>query len=72
MIKIWNPRWKDRMVLVAKYKVVSGINKIMFTKSKCLKDKVYTLSGAAIKKFPLETNGKISCYAVPLDSFEVE
>ena len=67
MIEIWSPRWHDRKVLIAKYKVVSGINKIVFTKSKCLKGKVFDVNGSVISKYPLETNGTILCYVVPLD-----
>jgi len=66
MINIWNPRWHDRKVLIAKYKVKPGTNEIIFTKAKTLKGK-YTLSGEEISKFPIETNGTIDCYVVPLD-----
>ena len=67
MIEIWNPRWHDRIVLIATYKVASGINKVKFTKSKCFKDKVFEIAGAIIRACPVESNGTISCYAVPLD-----
>lgn len=64
-IKIWSPRWHDRKVLIAKYKVQS-MNEIVFTKG-TLKDKRYSLSGAEIVRHPIESNGTISCYAVPLE-----
>ena len=67
MIEIWNPRWHNKTVLIAKYKVVSGINKIKFTKAKCFNDKVFEVDGDIIRSYPLETNGTILCYAVPLD-----
>lgn len=67
MIQIWEPRWKDRRVLIAKYKVRSGLNEVVFTKAKCLKGKKFGISGEEIKENPLETNGTIDCYAVPLD-----
>jgi hypothetical protein len=67
MIEIWNPRWHDKIVLIAKYKVISGINKIKFTKSGCLKDKIFEIDGAIIRSYPTESNGTILCYAVPLD-----
>ncbi len=70
MIEIWQPRWHDRKVLIAKYKVSSGKNKIVFTKTKCFKDKVFEIDGSLIIKYPLETNGTIPCYAVPLDKLE--
>jgi len=67
MIEIWNPRWHDRKVLIAKYKVCNGRNDIIFTKG-TLKDKKFYINSIDIAKCPLETNGTISCYAVPLDS----
>lgn len=67
MIEIWQPRWHDRKVLIAKYKVMRGINKIVFTKAKCLKGKVFEVEGSLIVKHPLETNGAIQCYAMPLE-----
>jgi hypothetical protein len=30
----------------------------------------YYVSGATVKKYKLEDNGKISCYAVPIDELE--
>jgi len=69
-IEIWEPRWHDRIVLIAKYKVTSGVNKIIFTKTKSLKNKVFQLTGTEIKKYPITTNGTIACYAVPLDKLE--
>lgn len=66
MIKIWEPRWHDRVALIAKYKVKDGPNTIKFTKGS-LRGKMYTMDGADIRSYPLETNGKIPCYAVPLD-----
>lgn len=67
MISIWQPRWHDRKVLIAKYKVQFGDNEIEFTKAKNLKDKVYRLSGKDISQYPVETNGTIECFAVPLE-----
>jgi hypothetical protein len=66
MISIWNPRWHDRKVLIAIYKVKSGINIIKFTKCKSIPGKFY-LTDLEIKKYPIESNGSIDCYAVPLD-----
>ena len=66
MIEIWQPRWHDRKVLIAKYKVCAGKNRIKFTKG-TLKDKLFDIDGMEISKCPVETNGSISCYAVPLD-----
>ena len=68
MIEIWQPRWHDRVVLIAKYKVKDGVNEIKFTKSKCFNDKVFKVGSSEIKDCPIETNGKINCYAVPLNT----
>ena len=66
MIDIWQPRWKDRKVLIATYKVKPGKNKVTFSKTKCLPG-VYEVEGKDIVKYPVESNGTIGCYAVPLD-----
>jgi hypothetical protein len=66
-IEIWQPRWHDRKVLIAKDKVREE-NEIVFTKTKSLPSTVhYFLSGEEIRKHPLGTNGVIPCYEVPLD-----
>ena len=68
-IEIWQPRYKDRVVLIAQYKV--GVhNQINFTKAKHLMDNNWYLSGATIRNSTLETNGKIPCYAVSVDLLE--
>jgi hypothetical protein len=69
LIDIFTPRYKDRVVLIAGYKVKEH-NKIIFTKAKHLADKVYYMSGSQIRSYPKDTNGKIMCYAVPLDDLE--
>jgi hypothetical protein len=53
-------------VLLAAHKVGEH-NKIVFTKSPALGSQPYYLSAKQIKKYPKETNGKIICYAVPID-----
>jgi hypothetical protein len=70
MIEIWQPRYKDRKVLIATYKV-GDTNTIVFTKSKYLKGKVFKVSGEVIRKYPKETNGTIECYAVPMSELEM-
>lgn len=67
-IDIWQPRWKDRVALIAKYKVGTH-NVITFSKTKSLKGEYY-ISGEAIKQYPIDNNGKLDCYAVPLDALE--
>jgi hypothetical protein len=63
-IKIWSPRWHDRVVLIACHKVKED-NEIVFTKTPSL-SLVYCVKGEVIKKYPVESNGTIDCYAVPL------
>lgn len=67
LLKIWQPRWKDRVVLLAKYKV--GTHNTITFKSKSLPGEYY-ISGAKANSFPLDTNGKLACYAIPLDELE--
>lgn len=69
LIEIWQPRYKDRVVLVAKYKVGTH-NKIVFTKAKHLEGKEYYISGAKASTYPIDNNGKIACYTIPLDDLE--
>ena len=69
-IEIWMPRYKDRKVLIARYKVGQH-NKVTFTKAKHLAGKEFYIPGEAVKKHPIETNGTISCYAVPMDELEL-
>ena len=66
MIDIWQPRWHDRRVLIAKYKVVKSDNLIRFTKAPTLSGKVFCLPYEEIVCHPIETNGSIDCYSVPL------
>lgn len=67
-IEIWQPRWHDRTVLIARHKVGQD-NVIVFTKTKSLPG-AWRVSGDVVRQYPLETNGKIPCYAVPLDALE--
>lgn len=68
-IEIWQPRWKDRVVLIAKHKV-GAHNEITFTKTKSLPN-TYYISGEVIRRYPTDTNGKIACYAVSMDELRV-
>lgn len=65
-IQIWEPRYSDDTVLVAKYKVKDD-NLIVFTKAKHLKGMEFRVSGETVRKCPLDNNSKIECYAVPMD-----
>lgn len=69
MIDVIEPRYHDRKVLVAKYKVYKGrMNRINILKG-AYKGK-YRMSGIAITSYPIESNSVIPCYAVPLEKLE--
>ena len=69
MIEIYAPRWRDRVVLIAKYKVTPGANKVRFTKAGSYNG-IYNVDSSVIYKSPLDTNGRIDCYAVPFSELE--
>jgi len=60
MIEVFAPRWRDRVALVAKYKVIPGINKIRFTKAGSYNG-VYSIDGGVIARCPVDSNGTIEC-----------
>lgn len=64
-IEIWHPRYNDDVALIACHKVKS-VNEIVFTKAKPLAGLSFRITGDEIRQFPKDTNGKISCYAVPM------
>ena len=66
MIEIWQPKWKDRTVLIACYKVGDGDVFIRFTKTPSMQG-TYVVSNDIVKGSDVVTNGKLRCYAVPLD-----
>lgn len=67
-LEVLQPRWHDRKALLATYKVGTH-NEVTFPKSPTLPGSYY-VSGAVATKYPKESNGRIMCYAVPLDEFE--
>lgn len=75
-IEIWSPRYKDAadigsyVVLIAKFKV-SEHNIIWFSKARHLEGKEYYMAGNKIRSYPENSNGKITCYAVPLADMEL-
>ena len=66
--EIRNPRWKDRTVLLAKYKVGMH-NEVIFTHAKSMPGSYY-ISGSEAKNYPINSNGKIDCYAIPMNALE--
>ena len=67
--QIWQPRYHDKRVLLAKHRVGTH-NKIVFTKAPSMGTQPYYVSGKEVKKYKLESNGSIPCYAVPVSSLE--
>ena len=74
MIKILQPRWRDRRVLIARYKIPAGCDfNIEITQSAA--KGIYRVSNDLICKSPIESmktkNGKaIQVRVVPLDELE--
>lgn len=68
-IEIWAPKYSNRTVLLAAYKV-GAHNKITFTRAKSMGTDPYYVSGKTVQSFPVVTNGSVKCYAVDLDKLE--
>lgn len=74
MIKIWQPRWKDRRVLIARYRIPAGQDfEIEITQSAA--KGIYRVPNSLICKSPIEvmktkTGKEIQMRAVPLDELE--
>lgn len=66
---VWQPRYRDKTVLLAKRKVANH-NKISFSRAPSLGTEPYYVSGTAIKRCKVESNGSIDCYVVSLDKLE--
>lgn len=69
MIEIWAPRYHDNVVLIDVRKV-SERNIIMFTKAKHLLGQKFYVDKEDIVNSPIDTNGSIKCYAVPMTKLE--
>lgn len=67
-LDIWQPRWKDKVVMLACHKVGDN-NEIVFTKTPSMQGSYY-VSGKVARSYPKESNGTISCYAVPIHELE--
>lgn len=68
MINILEPRYHDRKVLIATYKVEPMMNLINIVKGAY--KGFYRAPGKDIKSCTVDDNGKISCYAVPIEKLE--
>jgi|MudIll2142460700_1097286.scaffolds.fasta_scaffold04096_13 hypothetical protein len=67
-IEIWEPRWKDKVVLVAVNKARDH-NYIIFTRAPSLPGRYY-ISGRDLRECPRDSNGRIACFAVPLSKLK--
>lgn len=67
--EIWEPKYSNKTVLLAKRKVGTH-NKIIFTKAPSMGTEPYYVSGAVVRKCKKTNNGAIDCYVVPLDKLE--
>jgi hypothetical protein len=78
-LDVWWPRYSDqygdtgeKVALLACYKVDAGSPVIIvdFTKAKHLKGQRYAIKRSDVVSYPLDSNGKIPCYAVPMSAFD--
>mgnify|MGYP003601302691 CR=1 FL=1 len=66
--RIRQPRYHDRVVLLANYKI-STHNRVIFTHDKNLEGEFY-ISGIKAREYDLASNGKLLCRQVPLEELE--
>lgn len=71
-LQIWSPRYHDGVVLISQFKThhASPVILVEFTKAKSLKGQRFCIKRETVEHCPVETNGKIECYAVPMDLLE--
>lgn len=69
-IEIWSPKFSTDEVLIA-VKRVKKHNRIIFTKTKHLAGRVYYISGQVAREYPIQSNGSISCYCIPMNKLEL-
>lgn len=78
-LEIWAPRYNDkyshtneRVALLAQYKVAqsSPVIIIEFTKAKHLAGQRFCIRKSEAMRYPLDSNGRIACYAIPMSAFE--
>lgn len=74
MIKIWEPRWRDRRVLIARYRIPAGQD-VQIEIVKSAAKGMYRVPNDLICRSPIETmktksGASIQVRAVPLDELE--
>ena len=65
VIEIWQPRYKDKKVLIATHKVANGKNYLTFTKDNRLKGIIFEFDGDEVRKCPTQANGRGTVYIYP-------
>lgn len=66
VIKIWAPKVSTNEVLIKKFQIKEGLNRIVFTKCN-MPDLL--INSAVIKQCPMVPHGKTGAFAVPLKYF---
>lgn len=78
-LEIWQPRYSsaytetnERVALLAKYKVDHATTwiRVTFTKAKHLQGQRYCIKRDDVTRCPIDSNGKIPCYCVPMSKLE--
>ena len=78
-LEIWFPRYSsaytetgERVALLAKYKIERATPQIIveFTKAKHLIGQRFAINKNYVMNCPIDSNGKIPCYAVPMSAFD--
>lgn len=67
VLDIKEPRYHDRVVLLATHKIQER-NRINILQGAY--KGTYFISGVVATAYPIQSNGKINCYAVPLSQLE--
>lgn len=71
---IWEPRWRDRRVLLAKRRIKDH-NKVIISQEKADGTRYFPeplyISGKDAKKYKVESNGVIDVYSIPLEAFSL-
>ena len=78
-IKIGFPRWKDRSIGIAEYKLVPGNNfiEILYTnksgpnKGQRLYPHIYCMTGLKIAKYPVDYQRKIKLFIIPIENLSI-
>lgn len=67
---ILSPRWHDKKVLLKASKVDKSKNKLLKIKFQKAPEGYWVIEKSKAKRFPIESNGVIQCYVIPLAALE--